>query len=95
MEINKNNVEVLYQYMIEDIDTLEGVQWERLATSDYSTPASIIDDFINIFLDTEFVEWIDYNHTEKLIANRQERKLALIKYFKAIIQSLEEGDYDE
>ena len=47
------------------------------------------------FLNTDFREWIDYDHPEELIANREERKLALAKYFRTVADEIEKGNYDE
>ena len=94
-KINKNNVEALYQYIIRDDQSLEGIQWEEISGCDYDTPESLMRSFIEIFLNTDFREWIDYDHPEELIANREERKLALAKYFRTVADEIEKGNYDE
>lgn len=87
--INKQNVEYLYDLMLYDEDqTLRGSQWDELYTCDYDTPQSIINDFINIFLDTDFVEF-DINTNDFVsISNREERKEALAKFFEYKAQEL-------
>lgn len=85
-KINKNNVEILYEYILRDDESLQGIQWEEILGSDYDTPESIMRNFIDIFINTDFVEWIDYDHPEELIANKDERRLALAKYFSKCLQ---------
>lgn len=95
MEINKNNVEILYEYILRDDTSLQGIQWEEISGSDYDTPESIMRSFIQTFLNTDFVEWVDYDHPEELIANREERRLALAKYFRTLADELDGESYDE
>lgn len=87
--INKQNAEYLYDLMLYDEDqTLQGSQWDELYTCDYDTLQSIINDFINIFLDTDFVEF-DINTNDFVsISNRAERKEALAKFFEYKAQEL-------
>lgn len=86
--INQKNVEKLYQLILEEDYSLQGCQWDELYTCDYDTPQSIINDFINIFLDTDFSQF-DFNINDYvLIANREERKEALIKYFEKVVEEL-------
>lgn len=94
-EINKNNVEILYGYILRDDESLQGPQWERLSPCDMDGPEDIMNQFIDIFINTDFVEWIDYEHPEELIANKDERRLALAKYFRMLADGLEGGSYDE
>lgn len=51
--------------------------------------------FIDIFINTDFVEWIDYEHPEELIANKDERRLALAKYFRMLAHELDGGENNE
>lgn len=95
MEINKDNVETLYEYILRDDESLQGIQWEEISGSDYDTPESIIRDFIKIFLDTNFTEYLYYDESCELIANREERKLALAQYFRTVADEIEKGSYDE
>ena len=37
-KVNKNNVETLYEYIIRDDQSLEGIQWEEISGCDYDTP---------------------------------------------------------
>ena len=98
--INQKNVEKLYQLILENDYSLQGCQWDELYTCDYDTPQSIINDFINIFLDTDFSEF-DFNINDYvLIANREERKEALIKYFEKVVEELKTtkvkgGEYED
>ncbi len=81
--IDKRNVEHLYNLMLYDEDqTLQGSQWDELYTCDYDTPQSIINDFITIFLDTDFAEYDDNINDFVSISNREERKEALVKFFE-------------
>lgn len=87
--IDKRNVEHLYNLMLYDEDQiLQGSQWDELYTCDYDTPQSIINDFINIFLDTDFAEFDDNIDDFVSISNREERKEALIKFFEYKAQEL-------
>lgn len=94
-KVNKNNVETLYEYIIRDDQSLEGIQWEEISGCDYDAPESLMRSFIEIFLNTDFTEWVDYDHAEELIANREERKLALAQYFRTVADEIEKGSYDE
>lgn len=94
-KVNKNNVETLYEYIIRDDQSLEGIQWEEISGCDYDTPESLMRSFIEIFLNTDFTEWVDYDHPEELIANREERKLALAQYFRTVADEIKKGSYDE
>lgn len=95
MEVNKNNVETLYEYIIRDDESLQGIQWEQISGSDYDTPESIMRTFIDIFLHTEFVEYLHYDESCELIANKDERKLALAKYFRMLADELDGGENNE
>nr|DAK89589.1 MAG TPA: hypothetical protein [Caudoviricetes sp.] len=94
-EINKNNVEILYGYILRDDESLQGPQWERLSPCDMDGPEDIMNQFIDIFINTDFVEWIDYEHPEELIANKDERRLALAKYFRILADELDGGENNE
>lgn len=87
--INKQNVEYLYDLMLYDEDqTLQGSQWDELYTCDYDTLQSIINDFINIFLNIDFVEF-DINTNDFVsISNREEQKEVLAKFFEYKAQEL-------
>lgn len=88
--INQKNVERLYQLIIEDDECLCGCQWEDMYISEYDTPQSIINDFVRIFLDTDFTEFDDNIDDFVSIANREERRETLIKYFETIVENLKE-----
>lgn len=88
--INQRNVERLYQLIIEDDERLCGSQWEDLVVCEYDTPQSIINDFVRIFLYTDFTEFDDNIDDFISIANREERKEALIKFFEKVIEDLKE-----
>lgn len=60
--------------------------------SEYDTPQSIIDDFVRIFLNTDFEEFDDNTENFVPIANREERKAALIKFFEKIVEDLKKED---
>lgn len=88
--INQRNVERLYQLIIEDDEWLCGSQWEDLAVCEYDTPQSIVNQFVNIFLNNNFREFDDGIDAYVSIANREERKEALVKFFEKVIEDLKE-----
>lgn len=88
--INQRNVERLYQLIIDDDECLCGIQWEDMYISEYDTPQSIINDFVRIFLYTDFTEFDDNIDDFISIANREERKEALIKFFETVVKDLKE-----
>lgn len=85
--MNKENINRLYQLMVEDDEMLMGSQWEEMYCNEYDTPKSILDNFINIYLLTDFVE-VDDNLNTTPLADREEKIMALIKYFEKIIKDL-------
>lgn len=85
--MNKENVNRLYQLMIEDDEKLMGSQWEEMYFNEYDTPKSILDNFINIYLATNFVDVDDDLNTTPL-ANQEEKIIALIKYLEKINNDL-------
>lgn len=90
--INQKNVEKLYQLIIKDDECLCGSQWGDLAVCEYDTPKSIINEFTNIFVNNTFREFDDNTDTFVPIANREERKAALIKFFEKIVEDLKKED---
>lgn len=86
--INQRNVERLYQLIIEDDERLCGSQWEDLVVCEYDTPQSILNQFINIFLNNTFREFDEDIDVFVSVANREERKEALIKFFEKVIEDL-------
>lgn len=86
--INQRNVERLYQLIIEDDERLCGSQWEDLVVCEYDTPQSILNQFINIFLNNTFREFDEDIDVFVSAANREERKEALIKFFEKVIEDL-------
>ena len=92
--INQRNVERLYQLIIEDDEWLCGSQWEDLVVCEYDTPQSIVNQFVNIFLNNNFREFDDDIDAYVSIANREERKEALIKFFEKVIEDLKEVEDD-
>ena len=88
--INQRNVERLYQLIIKNDECLQGIQWDDLYVNEYDTPQSIINEFVRIFLDTDFREFDDNIDDFVSIANREERKDALIKFFETIVKNLKE-----
>lgn len=90
--INQKNVERLYQLIIEDDECLCGSQWEDMYISEYDTPKSIINEFTNIFVNNTFREFDDNADAFVPIANREERKAALIKFFEKIVEDLKKED---
>lgn len=86
--INQRNVERLYQLIIEDDECLCGSQWEDLVVCEYDTPQSILNQFINIFLNNTFREFDEDIDVFVSVANREERKEALIKFFEKVIEDL-------
>lgn len=85
--MNKENINRLYQLMVEGDEMLMGSQWEEMYCNEYDTPKSILDNFINIYLLTDFVDVDDDLNTTPL-ANREEKIMALIRYFEKIIKDL-------
>lgn len=59
---------------------------------EYDTPKSIINEFTNIFVNNTFREFDDNTDTFVPIANREERKVALIKFFEKIVEDLKKED---
>ena len=90
--INQRNVEKLYQLIIKDDECLCGSQWEDLIVCEYDTPKGIINEFTNIFINNTFREFDDNTDTFVPIANREERKAALIKFFEKIVEDLKKED---
>lgn len=85
--MNKENINRLYQLIVEDDEMLMGSQWEEMYCNEYDTPKSILNNFINIYLATNFVDVDDDLQTTPL-ANQEEKIMALIKYLKKIINDL-------
>lgn len=85
--MNKENINRLYQLMLEDDELLMGSQWEEMYCNEYDTPKSILNNFIDIYLATNFVE-VDDDLKTTLLANQEEKIMALIKYLEKIIQDL-------
>lgn len=88
--INQRNVERLYQLIIDDDECLCGSQWEDLVVCEYDTPQSIVNQFVKIFLNNNFREFDDDVDDFVSIANREERREALIKFFEHIVEGLKE-----
>ena len=86
--INQKNVDKLYQLILENDYALQGCQWDELYTCEYDTPQSIINDFIRIFLNTDFEKFNKDIDDFVLIANQEERKEALIRYFEKVVEEL-------
>lgn len=86
--INQTNVERLYQLIIENDECLQGIQWDDLYVSEYDTPQIIVGEFIKIFLNNDFREFDDDIDDYVSIANMEERKEALIKFFETIVKDL-------
>ena len=95
MEVNKNNVEMLFEYILRDDESLQGPQWERLSPCEMDGPDDIMNQFTDIFINTDFVEPMDYNYNGELIANKDERRLALAKYFRMLADELDGGENNE
>lgn len=87
---NKTNVERLYQLIIENDECLRVIQWDDLYVNEYDTPQSVINAFVRIFLGTNFSEFDDNIDNFVLIANQEERKEALIKFFETVVNDLKE-----
>ena len=58
--------------------------------NEYDTPQSIVGEFIKIFLDTNFKEFDGEIDDFVTIADREERKEALIKFFETVVNDLKE-----
>ena len=85
--MKKENVNRLYQLMLEDDEMLMGSQWEEMYCNEYDTPKSILNNFIDIYLATNFVE-VDDDLNAKPLANQEEKIMAMIKYLEKIIKDL-------
>lgn len=85
--MNKENINRLYQLILEDGEMLMGSQWEEMYCNEYDTPKSILNNFIDIYLATNFEEVDDDLKTTPL-ANQEEKIMALIRYFEKIINDL-------
>lgn len=85
--MNKENIDRLYKLIFEEDEMLMGSQWEEMYCNEYDTPKSILDNFMNIYLATNFIDVDDDLETTPL-ANREEKIMALIKYFEKIIRDL-------
>lgn len=90
--MNKLNVERLYQLILENDECLRVIQWEDLYVNEYDTPQSVINAFVRIFLGTNFSEFDDNIDNFVLIANQEERKEALIKFFETVVKDLKEAE---
>ena len=66
---------------------LMGSQWEEMYCNEYDTPKSILNNFIDIYLATNFVE-VDDDLKAKPLANQEEKIMAMIKYLEKIIKDL-------
>lgn len=86
--INQRNVERLYQLIIENDECLCGIQWDDMYVNEYDTPQSIVGEFIKIFLNNDFREFDDDIDDYVSIANMEERKEALIKFFETVVNDL-------
>lgn len=86
--INQRNVERLYQLILDGDECLCGSQWEDLVVCEHDTPRSIVGEFIKIFLNNNFREFDVDVDAFVSIANREERKEALIKFFETIVKDL-------
>lgn len=85
--MKKENINRLYQLMLEDDEMLMGSQWEEMYCNEYDTPKSILNNFLDIYLATNFVEVDDDLKTTPL-ANQEEKIMAMIKYLEKIIKDL-------
>lgn len=85
--MNKENINRLYQLMLEDDEMLMGSQWEEMYCNEYDTLKSILNKFLDIYISTNFVEVDDDLNTTPL-ANQEEKIMALIKCLEKIINDL-------
>lgn len=85
--MNKENINRLYQLIVEDDEMLMGSQWDEMYCNEYDTPKSILNNFIDIYLATNFVE-VDDDLKVTPLANQEEKIMALIKYLEKIIKDL-------
>ena len=83
--INDTNEEAerLCKLMLDEGDeTFCGCQWEDLVFNEYDTPLTIVNQFIDIFLSTDFKEYEDNLDDGHSIGDMKTKKLALIKFLK-------------
>lgn len=85
--MNIEKIDKLYKLILEEDEMLMGSQWDEMYCNEYDTPKSILDNFINIYLATNFVDVDDDLETTPL-ADREEKIMALIRYFEKIINDL-------
>lgn len=85
--MKKENIDRLYQLMLEEDEMLMGSQWEEMYCNEYDTPKSILNNFIDIYLATNFTD-VDDDLTATPLANREEKIMAMIKYLEKIIKDL-------
>lgn len=85
-----NPIDKLYQMMIDGDETLMGHQWEEMNCNEYDTPKRILENFIDIYLRTVFVELDDDLIGHPLDVQAEEKILALIRYLEKIINDLKD-----
>lgn len=88
--MNKENVEKLYQLILNEDECLQSWCWENMYIGYYSTPKGVVNDLIEIFLNTDFEKFNEKSHKFISINNKEEKKAALIKLFETTIQDLKE-----
>lgn len=87
--MNKENIDKLYQLILDNDETLMGTQWEEMYCNEYDTPKSILDNFLDIYIKTDFSK-IDYDLIEHPLASPEEKIAALIKYLEKITKDLKD-----
>lgn len=85
-----NPIDKLYQMMIDGDETLMGHQWEEMNCNEYDTPKRILENFIDIYLRTVFVELDDDLIEHPMNIQAEEKILALIRYLEKIINDLKD-----
>lgn len=88
--INEQNIEQLYQLILNEDECLQSYHWENMYVGFYNTPKGIVDELIEIFLNTDFEKFNEKSHKFISINNKEEKKAALIKLFETTIQDLKE-----
>lgn len=81
-DTNEKAEEICQLMLDEEDETFCGCQWEDLIFNEYDTPLTIVNNFIDIFLATDFQYYDDNFDDGHSIGNKKEMKLALIKFLK-------------
>lgn len=88
--MNKKDVDKLYQLILHEDESLMGSQWEDVDYNEYSTPKSIIDNMLKIYLSSDFVEWDEDLIVHPLKVSLEDKILAITRYLEKVVKDLKE-----